>query len=275
MISATRPFDLLRSRLAITAVALFGLAGIGGLSGCAPSPGGGETADEPASDPNGAQGIVDRAIELHGGDLYESTVTEFDFRDFSFEVVRDGGRFEYTRAYSDTSGQIVEIMTNDGFSRTADGEPYEMTEREWSIWTEQVNANVYFTFLPYKLNDPPVIKKLLEPVTIEGEPYNTVEVTFEQEGGGRDWEDRFLFWFHQVDGTMDYFSYFYTLRGTSRFRKLINEREIGGIVFADHLNYNADTLAYDLELAPEWFEAGKLQLASEVILENITVNPVE
>ena len=110
---------------------------------------------------------------------------------------------------------------------------------------------------------------------IEGEPYHTVEVTFEQEGGGRDWEDRFLFWFHQDDGTMDYFSYFYTLRGTSRFRKLINEREIGGIVFADHLNYNADSLGYDLQLAPAAFEAGELPLASEVRIENVSVTPVE
>jgi hypothetical protein len=134
---------------------------------------------------------------------------------------------------------------------------------------------VYFTLLPYKLNDPPVMKKLLEPATIQGQPYNTVEITFKQEGGGRDWQDRFLFWFHEETGLMDYFSYYYTLRGTSRFRKLVNVRKIGGIIFADHLNYNADSLGYQLELAPAAFEAGQVPLASEVILENIRVSALE
>lgn len=230
---------------------------------------------EPESGSNPAQEIVDRAIRLHGGDRFESSKVEFDFRGDHYEVWRDGGTFRYTRSYTDSSGYVVEAMTNDRFTRTVDGEPYEMTEREYLLYTEQVNANVYFTFLPHKLNDPAVIKKLLDPATIEDEPYNTVEITFEQEGGGRDWQDRFLFWFHEGDGTMDYFAYYYTPNGTSRFRKLINERTIGGIVFADHLNYNADSLGYNLEPAPAAFEAGELPLTSEVILENIRVTPIE
>jgi hypothetical protein len=242
--------------------------------GCGPSQDSGSTSDE-AAGANPAQQIVDRAIELHGGDHFESSEVEFDFRGTHYTVRRDDGMFRYSRSYTDSTGRIVEVMTNDTFERTLDGEPYEMTEKEYMRYTEQVNANVYFTFLPYKLNDPAVVKRLLDPVTIEGEPYQTVEVTFEKEGGGRDWEDRFLFWFHRDDGTMDYFSYFYTLRGTARFRKLINERKIGGIIFADHLNFNADSLGRQLEIAPAAFEAGELPLASEVHLENIQVTPIE
>ena len=264
---------MLRPRLAVLA-GLLALSALGCQSG-GQNPGQQATTPTSAIAVTKADSIVVRAIELHGGDRFEATETEFDFRDWHFKVWRDGGMFEYTRTYSDSSGQIVEVMDNEGFSRTADGLPYEMTEREWNIWTEAVMANVYFTFLPYKLTDPAVIRQMLDPVTIEGQPYQTVEITFEEEGGGRDWEDRFLFWFHELDGTMDYFAYYYTLRGTSRFRKLINEREIGGIVFADHENYNADTLGFNLEHAPAKFEAGELELASNVILENIVVSPVE
>jgi hypothetical protein len=56
---------------------------------------------------------------------------------------------------------------------------------------------------------------------------------------------------------------------------LINERKIGGILFADHLNFNADSLGYALELAPAEFEAGALPLASEVLINNVQVFPIE
>lgn len=225
----------------------------------------------PAAPVSPAQRIVDRAIERHGGDRYSEARIEFEFRGEEFVVVNDGGMFSYTRTYADTSGRIVEVLSNEGFARTADGEPYQMTEREFNIWTEDVNSVVYFALLPYKLNDPAVVKRWLGSETVESEPYELVEVTFEPEGGGRDHDDRFVFWFHSEDATMDYLAYHYTKRGTSRFRKAVNVREIGGIRFADYLNYKADSLGYDVELAAKAFEAGALPLLSEVVLDSVRV----
>jgi hypothetical protein len=183
--------------------------------------------------------------------------------------------FRYERTYADSSGSIVEVLTNDGFARTADGEPYEMTEREFNIWTEAVNSVVYFALLPYKLNDPAVVKRSLGQEVVEGEPYERVEVMFTPEGGGRDHDDRFVFWFHAEEATMDYLAYHYTKRGTSRFRKAVNQRQIGGIRFADYLNYRADTLGYDVELAAKAFEEGALPLLSEVVLDSVMVVALE
>ena len=207
--------------------------------------------------------------------MFEHTEIEFDFRGARFRVWRDGGMFSYSRTYADTSGNIVEEMSNDGFVRTADDQPYEMDEREYMKLTEDVNSVVYFALLPYKLNDASVVKKLLDPVTIEGQPYHSVQVTFEQEGGGRDWEDVFVFWFHTERATMDYMAYHYTVRGTSRFRKAQNIRTIEGIRFADYLNYNADSLGMDVNSAPAAFEAGELALLSEILSENVRVTPIK
>ncbi len=142
---------------------------------------------EPKPDgPPTAQDIVTRAIEVHGGDMFEHVEIEFDFRGARFRVWRDGGMFSFTRTYADTSGNIVEEMSNDGFARTANAQHYEMDEREYLKLTEDVNSVVYFALLPYKLMDASVVKKLLDPITIEGQPYHTVQVTFEQQDGGRE-----------------------------------------------------------------------------------------
>lgn len=43
----------------------------------------------------------------------------------------------------------------------------------------------------------------------------------------------------------------------------------------DHLNYKADTLGTDATRFDEALEAGWLEQVSEVILENVTVTPIE
>lgn len=234
------------------------------VTGCASEPG-----------PPTATNIIDRAIEAHGGSAFENSHIEFDFRDAHFDVWRKGGMFRYTRTYADTSGQIVEIMTNDGFERTADGVPYEMDEREYLKLTEDVNSVVYFALLPYKLNDPSVLHELKGIKTIGGETFHEVEVSFEQEGGGRDWDDQFVYWFHTETGTMDYLAYYYTQRGTARFRKAQNIRTIGGIRFADYLNFKADTMGAHVARSSEAFDAGELDLLSEILTENVRVEPSE
>jgi len=245
------------------------LASIG--YGCTESP-----KIEGASDgPPSAESIIDRAIVAHGGDAFEHVEIDFTFRGRQFLVRRDRGMFTFTRTYADSSGQIVEVMSNEGFVRTADGAPYEMTEREYNIWTEDVNSVIYFALLPYKLNDAAVQKRYLAKYTIENEPYHGIEVTFEQEGGGRDYDDRFVFWFHVDRGTMDYLAYHYTQRGTSRFRKAVNIRTIGGIRFADYLNFRADSIGMPVELAADAFNAGSLALLSEILTEEIEVRIID
>jgi hypothetical protein len=222
-----------------------------------------------------AQTIVDRAIEVHGGPAFENSEITFDFRGAHFRVWRKNGMFEYTRTYTDTSGQIIEVMSNEGFRRTANGEPYEMDEREFLKLTEDVNSVVYFAMLPYKLNDSSVNRILQGTQTIDGRLYHEVEITFDQEGGGRDWDDQFVFWFNDETGTLDYLAYYYTQRGTARFRKAKNIRTIAGIRFADYLNFTADTLGSEVEHAPELYNEGVLKLLSEILTENIEVKPAE
>jgi len=234
-----------------------------------------KTESQAESTPPTAQSIIDHAIEVHGGSAFDNSHVTFDFRGVHFDVWRKNGMFRNTRTYADTSGLIVEIMTNDGFERTADGTPYEMDEREYLKYTEDVNSVVYFALLPYKLNDPSVKRVLRGTKTIGGQSYHEIEVSFEQEGGGRDWDDQFVYWFNTETGTMDYLAYYYTQQGTARFRKAQNIRTVGGIRFADYLNFRADTMGSDVARAAAAFDAGELDLLSEILTENVRVSPAE
>ncbi len=239
-----------------------------------------EANGNPASAPaDRVQAIVDQAIAVHGGDVLRHAVVEFDFRDKHFTLTRDGGLYTYVRTYTDSTGRVREVLNNDGIYREVDGAPVALTEKETNRLATPLNSVPYFALLPFNLNDPAVQKRYLGEADMEGEPYHKVEVTFYQEGGGGDFEDRFIYWFHREQHTMDYLAYdFHRDEGGTRFRKAFNARTIGGVRIADYQNFISDSLPGP-EMAIERYdalmEAGAVELLSEIILDNVTVQPLD
>lgn len=230
----------------------------------------------PADDP---QYIVDRAIEAHGGDVLAHAVIEFDYRGKHYKVMRNRGIFSYERFYADSTGSVHEVLNNDDVYRMVNGERVELDPKKLYSVEESLNSIVYFSLVPFFLNDPPVQKKYLGTSEIDGEPYYEIEITFRQEGGGPDYEDRFVYWIHQDRYTMDYFAYDYHINeGGTRFRKAFNVRTIEGIRFADFLNYTTEALPQPgtpIEDYEEYMRADSLELLSEIIWENIEVRVIE
>lgn len=227
-----------------------------------------------------AQQIVDRAIAAHGGaDQLEATVIRFDFRDRRFALQHDGGFYRYERTFPDSSTDIRDVLTNDGVYREIDGRRVELSDLMRNSVLSGVNSVSYFILLPFKLNDPAVRKRYLGLSSIRGEPYEKVEVTFDEEGGGRDYRDRFVYWFHRDRHTMDYFAYdFEEDGGGTRFRESVRPRDIGGIRFVDHLNYSSNLFPSpgdSIEHYDRAFESGDVRLLSEINHENVSVSPIE
>lgn len=229
-----------------------------------------------AASPPDPQAIVDAAFEAHGSERLLHAVVAFDFRGKHFKVTRDGGVFQYERLYTDSTGAVREVLNNDDLYREVNGARVTLTEKERLKMEEDVNSVVYFALLPFSLNDPAVRKKYLGEATVKGEPYHEVEITFVPEGGGRDYQDRFVYWFHRDRHTMDYLGYYYHTNVTgARFREAYNVRTVGGVRFADYHNYKGDDVGIDdVQRFDALFEAGKLSLVSEIELENITVRPL-
>ena len=227
---------------------------------------------QPQEERNEAQNFVDGAIETHGGKAYEQAHFTFDFRDRSYVYKREGGLYEYRRLFTDSTGQhYVDILNNSGFTRLINGDTAKLTAERAQAYASSVNSVIYFALLPFGLNDAAVQKEYLGEAVIADEPYHKVKVTFELEGGGEDYEDEFVYWFHQEANTLDYLAYSFQENGGGfRFRKAYNPRTVGGIRWQDYINYKPDSLnSVQLEQLDELFKAGNLEEVSTIELENI------
>lgn len=229
-------------------------------------------------EPSEAQRIVDRAIEAHGVDVLDDAEATFTFRDAQFRLHRAADRFRYERRYTDSTGAAVrEVLTNDSLYRAVDGRRLSLPDSVLRGVETTVNSVVYFAFLPYRLNDPAVEKRYLGRDTLRGQPYDAVEVTFEQQGGGRDWEDRFVYWFHPQQHTLDYLAYhFHTDGGGTRFREAVDPRTVDGVLVNDYVNYTAaDSIGTQIERYPELLAQDRLERVSAVRLEDVQVRPLD
>lgn len=169
----------------------------------------------------------------------------------------------------------ADILTNEGFRRLIEGRQTALSTKDSSAYANSVNSVIYFALLPCFLQDPAVRLTGLGTARIAGEEYDKLQVTFRQEGGGKDFEDTFVYWFHRNRHTLDFLAYHYlTDGGGARFRKAVNTREVGGFRFADYINYQPKTDRRDVAVFDSLYEHGSLKELSRIELEAIEVTPL-
>ncbi len=224
-----------------------------------------------------AQQIIDKTIENAGGDKYDKAKIEFIFRKNKYTSERKNGLYKLTRTINDSLGETFDVLTNSSFERQVDGVKVSLSDSLSNLYSNSVNSVHYFVQLPYGLNDEAVNKKLVGEAEIKGKKYYEIEVTFAQEGGGEDHEDIYMYWINKDDFTADYFAYkFYTGKGGIRFREAFNPNFVKGIRFVDYKNYKAEPWEnVEMKSLDELFTEGKLELLSEIITEDISVDIIE
>ena len=165
--------------------------------------------------------------------------------------------------------ELKYILKNGRFSHTKNGVETELSKKDITIYTEDVNSVVYFATLPYKLGDRAVNKTYHESTIIKGQEYDVIAVDFDQEGGGIDYEDKFMYWINSETKTIDYLAYSYeTNVGGVRLRTAYNPRTIDGIRFQDYVNYKVEQ-GTPLAEIPGLFEKGELEELSRIITEDV------
>lgn len=221
-----------------------------------------------------AQRVVDQAIERHGSAQLERAVLAFDFRDYHYVAKRDGGTFRYERSFVDSAGRKVhDVMTNTDFTRRVDGEEMVVSDKKANAYRNSINSVIYFASLPLALNDPAVIKEYLGEAYIKGVPYHKIKVTFRQEGGGKDFEDEYVYWFHRDEYTMDYLAYNYrTDGGGARFRDAYQERTVQGVRFQDYYNLKPVSGTLDVVTFDSLFNNGAMEQVSVIKTENVSLD---
>lgn len=218
-----------------------------------------------------AQQIVDQAIAAHGGDRYENLQASYIFRDRLYTAQLNAGTYELSRQFMQGDSLILDVLTNDGFTRLINGKNIEVADTMATKYSNSINSVHYFALLPYRLNDEAVHKKYVGTTTIKNTLYEVVQVTFSEEKGGEDFEDVYYYWFHQDQHTLDYLAYNFIVDGGGvRFRQAYNSRVVNGIRFQDYVNFKT-AKGTALETLPALFERQQLQELSTIELEKVTV----
>jgi hypothetical protein len=227
---------------------------------------------QPKSDVLSAQAIIDKAINTTCHGMCDTADVAFVFRDKEYRSKRNNGDFVFSRTMKDSINTTVDALSNNGFTRRVQGAIVKVSDSLVGPISGGVNSVHYFAQLPYGLNAPAVIKELFGETHIKEKPYYVIGVTFKQEGGGVDFDDKFVYWIHKETFTVDYLAYSYSTNGGGiRFREAYNPRVLGGIRFVDYNNYKPEGLTTPLKALAPIFEANKLTLLSKIELENISV----
>ncbi|PWL39218.1 deoxyribose-phosphate aldolase [Flagellimonas aquimarina] len=219
-----------------------------------------------------AQEVVDKSIEDSGGSLYADHGTSFLFRDRKYISESAGGKKVLKRISFLDSVTITDVKTNSAFKRYMNDTIINLSDSIANRYANSVNSVHYFARLPYGLNDQAVSKELLGEETIKGKNYYKVKVTFDQNNGGKDFDDVYVYWFNKETFKPDYLAYdFHVNGGGQRFREAYNERYVNGIRFVDYNNYKAKIKETSIFETGNLFEKGELELLSKIELLEIEV----
>lgn len=221
-----------------------------------------------------AQDIVDKSIEVAGGNKIKNAGIAFNFRDKHYKATRNNGLFQLERMFKDSTNVIRDVLSNDGFKRYINNLEIKVADSMIPKYSASVNSVHYFSVLPFGLNDAAVNKEYIDKVTLKGKDYHKIKVTFNQDGGGEDFEDVFVYWINDKTYKTEYIAYSYeeTDGVGLRFREAFNERYVNGVRFVDYANYKPKeglVSVFDLDVL---FEKEQLQLLSKIELVDITVN---
>ena len=219
-----------------------------------------------------AQQIVDKAIAVAGGELYDTSDISFTFRDRKYEVEIDSKKRILKRILITDTSKVVDIKSGNKFQRFINDTLVDLHDTLATSYGNSVNSVHYFAALPYGLNDPAVKKELLGEVSIKGKEYYKLKITFSQEGGGDDFDDTYLYWINKATWKPDYLAYeFHVNGGGMRFREAYNERYINGLRFVDYKNYKPKRKGSFMAI-DSLYSANELELLSEIKLNAIEVN---
>lgn len=235
------------------------------------------TSSTEATDPvitDTARWVVEQAILQHGGAVLDTSLVRFTFRERAYTAARTGAAFLYEREYTNEEGQVIrDALSPKTFSRTINGEVAQLSEKDSSAYANSLNSVMYFAFLPYFLTDPAVQLEYQGITNAFGQPHHELKVTFRADGGGKDFEDEYAYWFATDDFTLNYLAYNFLVNGGgARFREAYNARKVKGIVFQDYLNYKPqDEARRDILAFDDLFAKGQLDTLSRIDLEEVVV----
>jgi len=216
--------------------------------------------------------VVEMMQNAHGVSNLDGKDISFTFRDKQYARYSFNNQYSYSRSGENEKGEmIIDSWRGDDFQRSINGVDVQVTSKEENGYKSSINSVFYFALLPVAISDPAVNVRSLGDVKIKDQMYTKIEVTFDEEQGGEDHSDIFIYWMNKETHTMDFLAYqYFTEGGGIRFREAFNQRDIEGFRFQDYNNYEplAGIELIDMDIA---YEMGRMELISEIVLTGVKV----
>ena len=222
------------------------------------------------SSPNG-KGLICKCVECILGTIeWTSYIEEKKYpTEVGYFFKNDNHNYEYTKIIKKDNNITIDVLKNGKLYRTVNGDTVSLNEKQIKGATGGINSVIYFATLPHKLNDASVNKTYIGDITIKEKNYAVLGITFNQEGGGEDFDDQYRYWINTETKKIDYLAYNYSVNnGGVRFRAAYNKRGVDGITFQDYTNYEAE-VGTPLDQLPELLETRKLKEFSKIKTEDI------
>lgn len=217
--------------------------------------------------------IINNCRQVYGSDLINTSNISFRFRDYSYSwAFKDGKRIQIRATIDSAGNQVTDYWIGEDFYRLINQDTLDLSKNWIKKYKNSINSVFYFAFLPKALTDQAVHASLLGEVKLKQEPYYKIKVTFSEEGGGDDYQDIFIYWIHREKFKLDYLAYqYFTEGGGMRFRVVKNHHKVGDLIFQDYYNYQPKKEFSNFLVIDSLYINDKLQLVSEIELEDIQV----
>ena len=216
--------------------------------------------------------IIDKSIDAYGGQKVLNSTIQFDFRKKHYQAKYHNSSYELTRSFSDSTGSFVDVLNNDGFSRTHNDSLLSLNEEWIGKYSSSVNSVIYFFRIPFIMKDGAVMPELIGTASLKNQAYYKLRISFTEEGGGEDFDDSFIYWVNQSTFYVDYMAYSYsTSGGGKRFREAINHRDVNGLHVVDYINYKPRDIDMPIEDYDKYLLEDGLVELSRIINENVSI----
>lgn len=220
---------------------------------------------------NRATTWIEKANIAHGTAVLNKSSFRFNFREYTYGLTQKKHTKSYSRTKLTTEGILTDTLFNGGdFKRWINQKPVKVSDSLQKLYSESINSVLYFIQLPKVLKDAAVQARYLGEEDLLGEPYVRLQVTFQQEGGGVDYQDEYRYWIHQKTHLIDFLAYrFYSEKGGTRFRKVSHRERVNGMIFQDYENFSPPTPFPPLDSIASLYTKGKLKKVSDIQQEEI------
>ena len=215
---------------------------------------------------NTAANWIEKTNIAHGTALLEQASFRFTFREYTYGLTQNKYTTSYSRTKLTSEGLLTDTLYNGkGLKRWINDKPVMLSDSLQQRYTESINSVLYFIQIPRVLKDAAVQSSLVGEENIQGEPYISLKVTFQQEGGGVDYQDEYRYWIHKKTHLIDFLAYrFYSGKGGTRFRKVSHRERVNGMVFQDYENFSSPTPFPPLDSIASLYTNGKLKKVSDI-----------